>query len=473
MSVDELTRLTLCDVAARIKRRELSAVTVTEAVLERIHRLNPQLNAFITVMNDEAMDAARVAEAEITKGDYRGPLHGVPISLKDLLYTRGTRTTAGSRILMDFVPDRDATAVQRLRAAGAVLVGKTNMLEFAYGEVHPDYGPALNPWNTGYGTSGSSSGSGASVAAGLDYGSLGSDTGGSIRFPAAYCGIVGLKPTYGLVSRAGAVPLAWSLDHVGPMTRTVRDCAILLQAVAGYDPADPASARVSVSNYANGLDDIPQDAVIGVVEPTDDDGVTGDVRRATEVAVDALGGLGFRMKRVALPHPVQTARAILALMYAEASTYHASWLRTRPDDYSPNTRERLQLGTLLPATLVVRASRVRQVIVDAYRDLFRQIDILVTPTSPFASYRIEDAPAEPVRDSGDRMMSLVRFTGPFNATGQPAITIPCGLTEDGLPIGVQLVGRPFAELNLLQVAHALEHELTSSVSRNPDNLLLV
>ena len=330
MSVDELTRLTLSDVAERIKRRELSPVTVTEAVLERIHRINPQLNAFITVMDDEAMNAARMAEAEIAKGDYRGPLHGVPISLKDLLFTRGARTTAGSRILADFVPDRDATLVQRLRAAGAVFVGKTNMLEFAYGEVHPDYGPALNPWNLGYGTSGSSSGSGASVAAGLDYGSLGSDTGGSIRFPAAYCGIVGLKPTYGLVSRAGAVPLAWSLDHVGPMTRTVRDCAILLQAIAGYDPADPASARVSVSNYANGLDDIPRDAVIGVVEPTDDDGVTGDVRRATEVAVDALGGLGFRTKRVALPHPVQTARAILALMYAEASTYHASWLRTRP-----------------------------------------------------------------------------------------------------------------------------------------------
>ncbi len=473
MSVDELTRLTLCDVAARIKRRELSPVTVTEAVLERIHRLNPQLNAFITVMDDEAMDAARVAEAEITKGDYRGPLHGVPISLKDLLYTGGTRTTAGSRILANFVPDCDATVVQRLRAAGAVLVGKTNMLEFAYGEVHPDYGPALNPWNLGYGTSGSSSGSGASVSAGLDYGSLGSDTGGSIRFPAAYCGIVGLKPTYGLVSRAGAVPLAWSLDHVGPMARTVRDCAVLLQTIAGYDPADPASPRVPVSDYAGTLDDAPRDAAIGVVESADDDGVTDDVRRATEVAVDALRELGYRTMPVALPHPVQAARAILALFYAEASTYHTPWLRARPDDYSANTRERLELGTLLPATLYLRASRVRQVIVNAYRDLFRQIDVLVTPTSPFASYRIEDTPAEPVRDSGDRMMSLVRFTGPFNATGQPAITLPCGLTEDGLPIGVQLAGRPFAELNLLQVAHALEHELAGSVSRDPENLMLV
>ena len=463
MSVDELTSLTLSDVAERIKRRELSPVTVTEAVLERIHRLNPQLNAFITVMDNEAMDAARVAEAEIARGDHRGPLHGVPISLKDLLYTRGVRTTAGSRILADFVPDHDATVVRRLRTAGAVLVGKTNMLEFAYGEVHPNYGPALNPWNPGYGTSGSSSGSGASVAAGLDYGSIGSDTGGSIRFPAAYCGIVGLKPTYGLVSRAGAVPLAWSLDHVGPMTRTVRDCAVLLQAIAGYDPADPASAREVAGDYAASLDSTPGDATVGVVEPTHDDGVTDDVRRATEGAVDALRGLGFRTKQVALPHPVQTARAILAIIYTEASTYHASWLRTRPDDYSENTRERLELGTLLPSTLYLRASRVRRVIVDAYRDLFREINVLVTPTSPFASYRIEDTPAEPVRDSGDRMMSLVRFTGPFNATGQPAITVPCGLTEDGLPIGVQLAARPFDESALLQVAHRLEGAMKGSL----------
>lgn len=465
MSAGELTRLTLHDVAARIKRRELSPVTVTEAVLERIHRLNPRLNAFITVMDDEAMDAARAAETEIANGDYRGPLHGVPISLKDLLYTRGVRTTAGSPILAEFVPDRDATVVQRLRAAGAVLVGKTNMLEFAYGEVHPDYGPALNPWNLDYGTSGSSSGSGASVAAGLDYGSLGSDTGGSIRFPAAYCGIVGLKPTYGLVSRAGAVPLAWSLDHIGPMTRTVRDCAILLEAIAGYDPADPGSARGAASDYSGSLGDVSRAATIGVLEPADDDGVTADVRRATADAVDALRALGFRTKPVPLPHPVQAARAILVLLYAEASTYHTPWLRSRPDDYSANTRERLELGTLLPATLVLRASSVRQVIIDAYRDLFRQIDILVTPTSPFASYRIEDTPAEPVRDSGDRMMSLVRFTGPFNATGQPAITVPCGLTDDGLPIGIQLAGRPFAEPLLLQVAHVLERELVGRLPR--------
>lgn len=473
MVLDDLTRLTLGDIAARIEHRDVSPVEATTAVLERIEWVNPRLNAFITVMHDEALATARAAEAEIARGHYRGPLHGVPISVKDLFWTRGVRTTAGSRVLADFVPDRDATVVRRLREAGAVIVGKTNMLEFAYGEVHPDYGPCLNPWNPDYGTSGSSSGSGAFVAAGLDYGSIGSDTGGSIRFPAAYCGIVGLKPTYGLVSRDGAVPLAWSLDHVGPMTRTVRDGAILLQVIADQDTASVAQRPIAAVDYVSSLDSTPRQVTIGVVQSTDDDQVTPDVRRATDIAVDALRRIGFRLKPVELPHPVQAARAILALFYAEASAYHAPWLRSRPDDYSDNTRDRLELGTLLSATLYLRASHVRQVIANAYRDLFRKIDILVTPTSPFASYRIDDTPAEPVLQSGDRMMPLVRFTGPFNATGQPAITVPAGLTGDGLPIGIQLAARPFAERVLLQVAHALEGELVGLLPRPRDNPMLV
>jgi aspartyl-tRNA(Asn)/glutamyl-tRNA(Gln) amidotransferase subunit A len=476
MASADLCTLSLGDVAGSIARREISPVEVTDAALDRIARLDPRLNAFITVTAEEARRAARAAETELARGEYRGPLHGVPLSVKDLIYTEGVRTTAGSRVLADFVPGADATVARRLREAGAVIIGKANMLEFAYGEVHPDYGPSRNPWNVAYGTSGSSSGSAAAVAAGLCYGSLGSDTGGSIRLPAAYCGIVGLKPTYGLVSRAGVVPLAWSLDHVGPMTRTVRDCALLLEAVAGHDPADPTSARRPAPPYAARLDELPAGLVVGVVEPDPADGVTAEVRGGVEVAAAALGDLGLATRPVALPHPRQAVRALLALLYAEASAYHLPWLRERPDDYGANTRTRLELGALLPASVYLRAASARRVVVDAYRALFREVDLLLSPVGPTASYRLDAPAAEPVGAAdagGDRMGPLIRFTGPFDLTGQPAIAIPCGLTADGLPLGVQLAARPFAEESLLQVAHALEGRLAPRLPRPAGDALVV
>lgn len=443
-------------VADRIARREVSPVELTTEALARIARLDPQLNAFITVLADAALAEARAAEAEIARGAYRGPLHGVPLSLKDLFLTRGVRTTAGSRVLATAVPDRDATVVRKLATAGAVLLGKTNMLEFAYGEVCPDYGPSRNPWDPAYSTSGSSSGSAAAVAAGLGYASLGSDTGGSIRLPAAWCGIVGLKPTYGLVSRAGVLPLSWSLDHAGPMTRTVRDCALVLAAIAGPDPADPTTARHPVPDYAAALDVSPRELTLGVVEPAADDGVAPEVRGAVDAAADALRGRGYRVKPVTLPHPEQAPRAVLAILYAEASAYHLPWLRAQADDYSANTRERLELGMLLPATVYLRALRARRIITDAYEALFREVDLLLMPAGPTVASRL-DAPAEaPVRDGGDRMGALIRFSGPFNLTGYPAIAVPTGFTAAGLPLGVQLAGRPFAEPTLLQAAHALE-----------------
>jgi len=251
---DKWSTVSLADIAGHISRREVSPVEVTQNVLDRIHRLEPQLNAFITVMAESALRTARSAESEIVAGRYRGALHGVPISLKDLFLTRGVRTTAGSTVLAEQVPTRDATVVRKLRSAGAIVVGKANMLEFAYGEVCPAYGPSRNPWNLEYGTNGSSSGSAAAVAAGLGFASMGSDTGGSIRLPAAFCGIIGLKPTYGMVSRSGVIPLSWTLDHVGPMTRTVRDCALVLEAVAGYDPRDPGSVPARRRLYAARLE---------------------------------------------------------------------------------------------------------------------------------------------------------------------------------------------------------------------------
>jgi aspartyl-tRNA(Asn)/glutamyl-tRNA(Gln) amidotransferase subunit A len=447
--------VSLSTIAGRIARREVSPVEVTRDVLDRIERLDPQLNAFVTVLDEAALQAAQVAEAEIAQGHYRGSLHGVPISLKDLYLTRGIRTTAGSRVLTESVPDRDATVVRKLAEAGAILVGKTNMLEFAYGEVSPDFGPSRNPWNPDYGTSGSSSGSAASVAAGLDYGSLGSDTGGSIRLPAAWCGIVGLKPTYGLVSRAGVLPLSWSLDHAGPMTRTVRDCALLLEVIAGHDPADPTSARATIPRYGDALDRPLGTITIGVVAD-DDDPVSDEVREAVEGAAATLRGLGLATRQVTLPYLAQAPRALLAILYAEASAYHLPWLRTMPEHYSANTRERLELGTLLPGTVYVNGQRARRVIAEAYRALFREVDLLLLPTGPTVANRIDAPPVAPVREGGDRMGSLIRFTGPFDLVGYPALAVPTDFTAEGLPVGVQLAARPFAEPLLFQVAYALE-----------------
>lgn len=464
VSGSELCAQSLSAIGQRIAQREVSPVEVTEATLQRIEQLEPRLNAFVTVMAESALADAMRAEQEISRGEYRGPLHGVPISLKDLFYTKGVRTTAASRVFADFVPDRDATVVTRLRDAGAIIIGKANMAEFAYGETHPDFGPTHNPWHLDYGTNGSSSGSAAAVAAGLGYGSFGSDTGGSIRLPSAFCGVVGLKPTYGRVSRAGVVPLSWSLDHVGPMTRNVRDCAILLEAVAGADADDPTAARVDVPHYAEALDrEVPR-LTIGVLQPATGDGVTPDVRAATDRAAVTLRELGFKTIPVEQPHPEQALRALMAILYVEASTYHQPWLRSRPEDYSVNTRERLELGSLIPGTVYVQALQARRIVIDAYRALFRDVDLLLSPMSPFASYRLGGQRVQPVTEDGsDRMNGLMRFSGPFDLTGLPGISVPAGVTTDGLPIGVQFVGKAFGEEVLFQVAHAFQQATAATI----------
>jgi aspartyl-tRNA(Asn)/glutamyl-tRNA(Gln) amidotransferase subunit A len=461
-------------VSQLIERRDVSPVAVTEATLERIEQLEPQLNAYVTIMAETALAEAEQAEQEIARGEYRGPLHGVPLSVKDLFYTKGVRTTAASRVTADFVPDFDATIVTRLREAGAIIVGKTNMAEFAFGETHPDFGSTHNPWNLDFGTNGSSSGSGAAVAAGLGYGSFGSDTGGSIRLPAAFCGIVGLKPTYGRVSRAGVVPLSWSLDHVGPMTRTVRDCAILLEAVAGADPADPTAANVDVPHYASAIDREAPRITIGVVQPADDDGVLPDVREATDRAAVILRDLGFHTVPVEQPHPEQAVRALMAIMCVEASTFHLPWLKSRPEDYSVNTRERLELGALLPGTVYVQGLQARRIVIDAYRTLFQEIDLLLTPASPFPSYRLGGQRVEPVSEKGgDRMNGLIRFSGPFDLTGMPGISVPCGVTSEGLPIGIQLAGPAFSEELLFQVAHTFQQATRSTILPTAEGNLVV
>ena len=458
MSGVELCAASLHEISGLIERREVSPVEVTAATLERIERLEPDLNAFITVMGEEALAAARVAETEIGAGTYRGPLHGVPISLKDLYYTRGVRTTAGSRVLRDFVPSTDATVTLRLQEAGAIIVGKNNMAEFAYGETHPDHGSSHNPWNLEYGTNGSSGGSAAAVAAGLGYGSMGSDTGGSIRLPAAFCGVVGIKPTYGRVSRAGVVPLSWSLDHAGPITRTVRDNAMMLSVVAGFDEADATSVPRPVPDYAAEIDALSRGLRVGVISG-EGSGLTGEVRASMGRAVALLEDIGCETRPVEQPYAREAVQALFAILYPEASTFHLRWLRERPDDYTANTRERLELGALLPGRIYVRALRARQTISHAYARLLTDVDMLLTPAAPFPSYRLVSADAQisaPDPQAAESMSGLITFSGPFDLTGLPALSVPIAKTGEGLPIGVQFVARPFAELELYKIAHAFE-----------------
>lgn len=449
---DDFVYASLSDVAALIERRKVSPVELTRVALERIERLNPSLNAFITVLPERAMGEAHEAEKEISRGNYRGGLHGVPYSLKDLIETRGIRTTAGSPILKDHVPTRDATVYERLSTAGGVLLGKNAMLEFAYGLPHPDFGLTHNPWGLGYSASGSSSGSGASVAAGLGYGSLGSDTGGSIRIPAAWCNLIGVKPTYGRVSLAGVIPLATSLDHVGPMTRTARDAAILLQAIAGYDPRDPYSADVPVPDYVARLDQPLGDLRIGVDYATIEEDVEPQIVRAVTAAIDVLRQLGATISPVRLPDPARASVANVATMMVEAAEYHERWLAEQPELYSYGVRTRLQRGMRERGIDYVRAQRERLAIRTAYRALLETVDVLLTPTTVVNPISLDEVRAEMAESTSNPMNRRTRFTGPVNLIGFPSMSVPCGMTDDDLPIGMQIIGRPFDEATLLAVA---------------------
>jgi aspartyl-tRNA(Asn)/glutamyl-tRNA(Gln) amidotransferase subunit A len=463
-----LADLPLLDVDAKIAAKELSPVEVTTAALDRLTAVEPELNAFVTVLADSAMAQAQMAEAEILRGDYRGPLHGIPVSAKDLFNTRGVRTSAGSRVLAEHVPDEDATVVTRLNEAGAILIGKNNMLEFAYAAVHPDYGPTKNPWALDRSTSGSSSGSGAAVAAGVGFGSLGSDTGGSIRLPAAFCGIVGLKPTYGRVSRSGGVALSWSCDHMGPMTRTVADNAAMLTAIAGADPKDSTTGNVPVPDYLAALRTDLTGVRVGLssayrtpAEPS--------VQAAVEEAIAELQRLGATIVEIELPPPSEAVPALIGLITSEATEFHLPWLRTRPEDYSPAVRERLELGLLIPATDYLHAQRVRRQLIDRALPAFADVDVVVMPTSPTAATPLGGDLSACDEADPELLAAAINFTGPFDLLGFPALSIPCGFTPGGLPVGLQLVAAPYDEAKLYSVAHAYE-QATKWIDRMPTAL---
>jgi aspartyl-tRNA(Asn)/glutamyl-tRNA(Gln) amidotransferase subunit A len=454
MHAADLLDLGLFEVAERLRRRELGPVELTDAALARIERMEPTLCAFVTVMAEEARAAARGAEAEIGGRRYRGPLHGVPIGVKDLCETAGVRTTAGSSFLSRWVPDRDATVVRRLRAAGAVIVGKLNLHEFAFGTtgINPHTGTARNPWDLDRLTGGSSSGSGAAVAAGACFGALGTDTGGSIRMPSALCGIVGLKPTHGRVSLEGVVPLAPSLDTVGPMARSVRDVAILLQVIAGHDPEDPWSADVPVGDYTAHLDAGVAGLRLGVPAAYAFDGCEAEVGAAVERAVAALQSLGARRVEVDGGALLTWWSAAINVVLAEAAAVHRQRYETNAAGFGEDVRGILTAAMELPAFQYVAAARLRDALRRgaAEERLFAAADVLLMPATPVVAPRVADlAP-------GNLMGSLTHNTAPFNLAGLPALSIPCGVTSGGLPVGLQIVGRHWDEGTLLRVAGAYE-----------------
>ena len=445
----------MAELGRMVATKEVSPVEVVRAHLDRVAALDATLKSFITVCGEQALEAARAAEAELIAGRSAGPLHGVPYGPKDLYATKGVRTTGGSTILADFVPAEDATVVSRLRAAGLIVLGKLNMHEFAYGPegLNAHYGDALNPWDaTAHRVAGgSSSGSGVAVAAGLCPGALGSDTGGSIRIPASLCGISGIKPTYGRVSRAGVLPLAWSMDHAGPMARTVRDLALMLGAMAGYDAADPTTSVLPVPDYAAALTGDVKGLRVGLLRAHFTDVAAPEVRAAVEAAAKQLEQAGAVVDEVNLAEVVHVAAASFAIVATEALVYHAEWMRTRSADYQPDVRDRLKMGALVSGVQYVRAQQVRQLVRREVDAALARRDVLLAPATPIPAPVLGETQTQLGDGASDVRSALIRFTRPFNLSGHPACSVPCGFTAAGLPLGMQLVGRPFDEATVLRV----------------------
>ena len=457
---DEIAYATIAELGARYRKRDLSPVEVTQALLARIEKLDPILNAFVTLTADSALAEARSAEEALRRGDAR-PLLGIPVAHKDIYLTRGVRTTGGSALLADWIPDEDATCVQRWRAAGTVQLGKLITHEFAFGLQFPGhrFPPAKNPWSLDHIPGGSSSGSGAALAAGLVTGATGSDTGGSIRGPAAFCGIVGLKPTYGRSSRAGVLTLSWTLDHTGPMARTVRDCAFLLQPLAGYDPADPASSRAPVDDYVAPLGRDIRGLKIGVPRAYFLEEVDAEVARAFEDALETLRRLGAEVRDVQIPS-LRGAHSFLLILMAEAYAYHERDIREHPELYGEVLRERILAGALVSASEYTQAQRIRAEICRETAEVLKTVDVLASPTAL--------KPATPFVQAFDPEFAFPKSNmAPFNLTGLPTLALPCGFSASGLPVSIQLSGRPFEEATVLRAGHAYEQATTWHTRRPP------
>ena len=470
MDKTEIPFLTAAQLSRLIQDKEVSPVEATEAYLERIDRVDSKLNSYITVCRDEALRSAREAERAIAAGRYLGALHGVPLAVKDQFYTNGILTTGGSTILSDFVPDEDATVVAKLNNAGAVLLGKLNLSEFALGEsFHHPAGTPRNPWNLERNPGISSSGSAAATAAFLCATSLGEDTGGSTRIPAAWTGLVGLRPTWGRVSRYGVLPVCWSMDTVGPISRTVEDCAITFQAIAGYDPKDPSTWAEPVPDYRQALDGNVRGVRVGVIrEKMDGDDLDREIREAVVAAVSMLGELGATVEQVSLPL-IETAGPVSkCLTDLDGAIVHHEGLKARAGEYDHNTRVRLLTAILTPAQAYYKAQKMRALIRQQILELLETVDVLVLPSSPAVAPLIPDGPGiKSQEDAHGRMSGIRSYTGPFNLAGVPALCLPCGFTAENMPISLQIVGRPFQEATVMKVAHAYEQNTPWHTRRPP------
>ncbi len=452
-ATNQLPLLDLSEASRAVQKKEVSPVELTQACLARIEKLNPRLNAFITITGDAALEAARKAEAEIARGEWKGPLHGIPLAVKDLIDTTGVKTTAASAVLKNNVPTADAEVIRRLKSAGAILLGKLNLHEFAYGGsgIIGHFGLARNPWNTAHITGGSSSGSAAAVAACLCYGAIGTDTAGSIRLPAAFCGITGLKPTYGLVSTRGVIPLSWSLDHVGPMARTAADAALMLQAIAAYDPQDVGSQKFPPVYYPSAIEESAAALRLGVARDFWNE-VDGEIKSAVDSAVTALGKITAGIQEIELS--TETDRT---LVRCEAFVYHQKYLPQEEKDYDPETLRRIRSGADVTAAQYIQAQRElwqqrRQTL-----QMFERIDVILTPTTTMLPPTFTELQAAPDQLRSKEMIML-RNTRPFNVYGLPSLSLNCGFSKSGMPIGLQIIGAPGAEGAVLALAHAYQKQ---------------
>jgi amidase len=446
----ELHDLSLTEASERMRSRALSPVELTEALLARIETLQPRLRAFARATPERALDDARRAEEEIGRGQWRGPLHGVPIALKDLVDTAGIATEAGMKALAGRVPDEDSTVAARLRDAGAVLLGKLAMTEGAGSHHHPELEPPLNPWSADHWTGVSSSGSGVAVAAGLCLGALGSDTGGSIRFPSAACSVTGLKPSWGRVSRHGIFPLAPSLDHVGPMARSAADCALLLAAVAGPDPSDPTARAEPPDDYAGALDRGIQSVTIGVDRDWCLAGVDPEVGAAFDSALQALAGAGARLREIEMPDSRALAGGWIPACAVEAALAHETLFRERQEDYGPSLGALVRIGGSLPAVEYARIGEARRLVGARLAALFGEVALIATPAMamPVPTLAEAEGNLDPAQ--------VLRFTALWNFAGNPTLSLPCGFDVAGLPIGFQLVGPALGEAALLAAGAAFQ-----------------
>ncbi len=466
----DITALSLAEVSARIQARDISCEDVTRAQLERIERIEPQINGYVAVHTEQAMAQARAADALLAAGIDHGPLHGVPIAIKDLFAERGIPSSAGSSILADWRPDEDATAVHRLRQAGAIIIGRANMDEFAFGGTteNTHYGVTHNPWDRGRSSGGSSGGSGAVVAARLAYAALGTDTAASIRNPSHFNGVTGIKPSFGRVSRSGVVPLAWTLDHAGPLARSAEDAALVLSAIAGHDARDETTARRTVPDFAANLDVQVTRLRAGIVRGYFWDPIVPEVAQLNEQAFDVLRGLGMELEDIMLDHTHTLPALFATLLPAEAAAYHQRWIQQgQGSEYGAAILDRLIPGYTIPAMDYVNAQRARAMFAEGVQRALSRYDVLVLPTVPYTAARLGQVMVQIGDREEEASFLRTRNLFPFNLTGMPALSVPCGFDSQGLPAGMQIVANVWDEQTTFNVGHAYQ-QATAWHRRTPD-----